>query len=130
MEQGSDLTGDVADLNQEDGYTPVPIPPVRVNVDGPVQTHDLPAVSGGSRSYAVAALDQPKRVANEDPRRKVVRITADQAFYVGETANEVASRYAAKWPANTVCTITHMEAVYVGVLVDGTVSVMTENWAN
>jgi hypothetical protein len=130
MEQGSDMVGDIADLNQDDEYPVLPIPAVTVNIDGPVQTHNVPSVSGGSRSFAVAALDPAKRVVNEDPRRRILRIIATQAFFVGEDANQVQSRYSGQWPANLVCEITHMEAVYVSLLVDGTVTVMSENWAD
>jgi hypothetical protein len=130
MEQGSEITGDVAALNQEDEYAVLPIPAVTVNVDGPVQTHGVPSVSGGSRVFLNAALDPPIRVANEDPRRRVCRIVATQPFYVGETSNEVSSRYAALWPAAVPLEITHMESIYVSLTVDGTISVMSENWAS
>lgn len=124
------MVGDIDDLQQVDEVVAYPISAVPVIVEGPVQTHVVPSVSGGSRSYAVLATDQPKRVGNADLRRRSITIIADVPFYVGETANETFSKYAAFWPANNACRITHSEEVYVYTLANGTVSVMTENWAN
>lgn len=130
MEQSSEFVGDIADLNQDDEYAALPLKAVTVKQDGPVQTHSVPSVSGGSRVFTIGAADPAKRVANEDQRRRVCRIIATQPFYVGETANEVSSRYSALWPAAVVLEITHSESVYVALTVDGTVSVMSENWAS
>lgn len=130
MEQGSEFTGDLSDVHQEEEYVPLPLAPVKVQQDGPIQTHSVPSVSGGSRSFAFTEGDQPKRVGNLDPRRRSLMVICSAEFYIGENANEVASRYAAWWPANVPCRITHQEEVYVMPDADATLSVISENWAS
>ncbi len=129
MEQSSEFTGDLDDVHQEESAVAFPIAPVRVQQDGPVQVHSVPSISGGSRSFSLVQGDA-KRVANLDPRRRKLTLIASVEFYVGETANEVQQAYSAWWPANTVCEITHQEEVYVSLDGDGTLSVMSENWAS
>lgn len=131
MSESSEFVGTLDDVQQEDSYPEIPIPAtVRVSQDGPVEVHILPSVSGGCRSFAMAASDQPKRVGNADPRRRSLILLCSQEFYVGTDQNEVGSRYGARWPANVPLTLTHSDAVYVGVVVDGVLSAITENWAS
>jgi hypothetical protein len=121
--------GNLDEVYQDDATQILPAI-VGVRVNGAVETHEVPSISGGMRSFTMAAADSPKRVGNDDPRRRVVRMIGDQAFWVGTDANSVSTRYCAKWPAGSVLTITHSEALYVQMAVDGTLSVITENWAS
>lgn len=128
-QQESPPVGEIEEVFQEEQEPFIPAI-VGVAVHGPVQVHQLPSVSGGNRSFTMAATDPPKRIANEDPRRRIVRIISDQAFFLGTDANEVATRYGARIPANIWTPVTHQEPLYAQLLVDGTLSVMTENWAS
>lgn len=135
-EQGSPPTGSIEDLNQEEGLA-IPIPvSVPVVMDGPVQVHLIPSVASGSRSFTSDTTSPPIRVGNEDPRRRSLTIMSmDADFYIGETPNDVASQYCAKWPKLVALTITHKNAVYVrtattGEVTSTIVSAITETWAD
>lgn len=124
--------GDMAELNQEDEYRDLPLPTVRVDVDGPVQVHLVPSVTGGSRSYADVASTGAQRVANADPRRRSVTLMSiDEDFYVGTSQQEAESGYGALWPKLVPLPLTHQEEVYVRAAQNtSTISVLVENWAN
>ncbi len=126
--------GNMSDLLQEEDRPEVPEawPAIPVNMDGPVQTHVVPSVSGGSRTWTVTAT-AAQRVANVDPRRRIARIIGTGGtFRVGATQNEVASNMSsATWPASIVLELTHAEAIYVqAATTDVVLSVVVENWAS
>ncbi len=125
--------GDVPELLQEEERPELPgaWPNVPVSVDGPVQTHAVPSVSAGSRTFIVSTT--AKRVANADPRRRVVRIIGTGGtFRVGSTQNEVGSDMtSATWPPSIVLELTHSDAIYVqAASTDVTLTVIVENWAS
>jgi hypothetical protein len=129
MEQGSEFVGNVDDVYQEESFTPLPIAPVRVQQDGPVQVHIVPSVAAGSRSYVLAS-GEVKRVGNDDPRRRSLTLISDVSFVVGASDNEVRSGYGALWPAAVALKLTHSDEVYVKPTGNATVSAITETWAN
>lgn len=129
MERGSEFTGSLEEVNQETEYVPLPIPPVRVQHDGPVQVHLVPSVSGGSRSYTVET-GQVLRIGNEDPRRRSLTIISDVSFYIGAEDNEARSQYGAFWPSGVALVLTHSDQVYVKTTGAGTLSAITETWAS
>lgn len=135
METGNDeftgTVGDMAELNQEDEYKAIPIPSVPVNIDGPVQIHQVPSVVAGCRSYTAIGTTA-KRIANSDPRRRSITLMSiDENFYVGANQQESESGYGALWPKLVPLVLTHMDPVYVRATQNTTtVSVVVENWAN
>ncbi len=135
MEQGTPSVGSVDELNQEsEPYGALPISSVPVTIDGPVQVHQIPARSAGSRNWS--GITTATRVGNEDPRRKRavligISATATDYFYVGSTQNEVDSNYAVRWPVGVPLEITHQEAIYAKVTdADVILSVLNEQWAD
>lgn len=127
--------GSVEDVFQE-SETPSINLTVPVAVVGPVETHDVPSVSGGMRSRVVLAADQPLKISGADRRRRVARVWGDQPFWIGVDQNSVvpsgtpAVAYAAKSPANFTVTITHADEVWVKASADMTLSYVVENWAS
>lgn len=129
MEQGLPPVGEIEEVYQEDPSAMVPLPVVEVKVSGPVQTHGVPSVSGGMRSFAMLQ-NEVKKLGGRDPRRRIMRILCDQNFWVGIDQNSVQSGFSAEWIGNVVCEITHCEEVWVKVPVDSVVSIIVENWAS
>lgn len=124
--------GDMAELNQEDEHRDIPLPDVRVNVDGPVGVHLLPSVTGACRSFTAIPATGAKRIGNANPRRRSITILSiEENIYVGTTQNEAASAYGALWPKLVPLLLTHQEEVHVRAAQNTvTVSVIEENWAN
>ncbi len=124
--------GDMAELQQDDEYRDLPMPNVRVNVDGPVGVHLLPSVTGACRSFTAIAATSAKRIANANPRRRSITILSiEENIYVGSNQNEAASGYGALWPKLVPLVLTHQEEVHVRAAQNTvTVSVIEENWAN
>lgn len=124
--------GDLAEVLQEPERPELGLPvSVPVSVDGPVQTHAVPSVSAGSRTFVVSTT--ARRVANADPRRRIVRILGTGGtFRVGATQNEVSSDMtSATWPASVPLELTHSDAIYVqAATTDVTLAVIVENWAS
>lgn len=128
------FVGDVDELDQVDnerrfepfGYA------LSVNVDGPVEVHQLPSISAGSRSYSgVTALD-PVRVANIDPRRRVMRIVSiENDMVYGNSQAQAAAGTGVVWPKLVPLELTHGDEVWIrAVTATTTVSVIVENWAS
>ena len=130
MNDATPPVGDIEAVYQEEPETVIGPTVVDVSVSGPVEVHELPSVSGGMRSWSMDAADAPKRISGSDPRRRVVRLISDQAFYVGVDQNSVATSYSARWPANVTCVITHRDEIWVKLVVTGTLSMIAENWAS
>ncbi len=125
--------GDLSDVLQEEERPELPgaWPHIPVKVDGPVQTHAVPSVSSGCRTFVIST--SAKRVANADPRRRIVRLLGTGgSFRVGTTPNEVTNDMSsATWPASVVLELTHMEEIYVqAATTDVTLAVIVENWAS
>lgn len=124
--------GDMDELNQAQEYRDIPLPNVRVNVDGPIQVHLLPSVTAGMRSYLAIAATGAQKVANADPRRRsLILMSIEENIYVGVTQQEAASGAGALWPKLIPLVLTHQDTVYVRAAQNTvTVSVVAENWAN
>lgn len=136
MTDVSPPVGNISDLNQEPEHEEFNLMnhTIPVTVDGPVQIHNLPSVSAGSRCWTSVGDVTPVRVANGDPRRRsMTLISLDEDFYVGATQSEVEQGYAALWPSGIPLTLTHSDPVYVLCAHDTnttTISVLVENWAS
>lgn len=126
----SEPVGDLAEVNQEDAEPLMPMTAVAVTVDGPVQVHELPSVSGGMRSFTLAAADQAKKICGADRRRRSVRIWSSVAYTIGTSQNEATTGYGAVALANMTIVITHCEELWVKMAADGVLSVIVENWAS
>lgn len=131
----TDPVGDVADVFQESEPPSVNLT-VPVVVTGPVETHDVPSVSGGMRSRTILAVDQALKISGADRRRRSVRVWGDQPFWIGVDQASVipsgtpAVAYAAKVPTAMLVTITHADEVWVKASADMTLSYIVENWAS
>jgi hypothetical protein len=122
--------GSLPEVFQEDEDSGYVLPAiVAVKVVEAVEIHEVPSVSGGCRSFALA-INEAKKLTGQDPRRRIVRVWSDQAFYIGTDANEVQSRYGALAPATFLVPITHQDEIWVMPIVAGTVSFIAENWAD
>jgi hypothetical protein len=129
MEYGTPPVGELEEVYQEDPPALLPMPVVEVKVSGPVEMHQIGSVSGGMRSF-VLAMDEVKKICGDDPRRRIVRLIADQDFCVGIDQNSVATEYATQWPAGVPLEITHVEELWVKfTILGGTLSMVAENWA-
>ena len=131
MVQGTLPVGSVDDLYQEDNPLALVVP---VKHQGPIQIHNLPARSGGSRTWT--GITSATRIGNDDPRRKraVVLIssaTATDYAIVGATQNEVDSNYGFRLPINVPLEITNQEAIYAKVSsATAVLSILNEVWAD
>lgn len=132
----SEFVGEIDELDQTDnekrfellGFS------MSVNVDGPVQVHELPSVSAGSRSFTgvAATANSAVRVCNRDPRRRIARIVSiEENFIYGTTQAQADSGTGVVWPKLVPLEITHGDEVWVRAAANtATVSVIVENWAS
>lgn len=131
MGQESPPVGTVGELYQDETTGIINVP---VNVKGPVQVHQVPARSAGSRNWT--GITVATRVGNEDPRRKRAVIlasstTATDYVLIGSTQNEVDSNYGFRLPVNLPLEITHSEAIYAKANAVGVIlSILNEQWAD
>jgi hypothetical protein len=108
-------------------------PPVRVVVDGPTRTQELPHKGGATFTKALAASPaQPIRVLRADPRRAVARLVSlDQTFlfaFTQATASDPSTM--ARWPANVPLVISAATDIFLASYsTAATVTVVTELWA-
>lgn len=133
METGDNtFVGELSEVRQDDDINTFDIPNLPVEVVGPVQVHQLPSISAGSRKFVAVASTEARRVANADPRRRSITVLSiAENFYVGATQNEAQSGYGAEWPKLVPLVMTHQDAVYVTAVQNTTtVSVLVENWAS
>jgi|SRR5688572_8735583 len=131
METGSDFVGDLDELHQESREPEFPIPyTVKVAVDGPVQVHQVPSVSSGSRSWLLDTAG--KRIVGKDPRRRTASLMSiDQNFYYGTSQQEVDSTTAALWPKLVPLVVSHQEEIWVrSATTTTTLSLVNEQWAD
>lgn len=131
--EGTEPVGDIEEVFQEDGDQPLlPNLPVNVKVEGPVQVHELPSVSGGMRGFSLAAAANglTKKLVGPDRRRRVIRLWADQPFFFGGSQQESLAGVGARVAANQTIVMTHCDEIWVTLTADGTVSIVVENWAS
>lgn len=133
-EQGSDFTGDLEEVEQEQPERPLPMPAVPVDVQGTVPVHVVGSRAGVSRSRQIADTDGPVRILNADDRRRSATvITATQTVYIGNDQASVAAASAALWPVGIPYHVTHGEEIWVSnpnAATSTIVSTLTENWAD
>lgn len=93
-------------------YTPMPTLPVPVDVKGPVQTRELPAIAAGY-SQVVVTSTAPTRILNADPKRKSVTLWSDTTnIALGVSQAQANASGAAIWLANVPLVITHTNEVW------------------
>lgn len=136
VESPQGFVGEADELDQRDneqrfepfGYS------LSVNVDGPVQTHALPSVSAGSRSYSgvPATANSAVKVCNIDPRRRIARIVSiEENIIYGTTQAQADAGTGVVWPKLVVLEVTHSDEVWIRAATSTTtVSVIVENWAS
>lgn len=129
MEQGNPPVGDIEEVFQEDPSALIPIPVVEVKVCGPVETHAVPSMSGGMRSFRTV-INEVSKYGGADPRRRIARIICDEPFFVGVDQNSVTTEYAARWPELVPLELTHQEEIWIKTTQDAILTVITENWAS
>jgi hypothetical protein len=132
----SEFVGEVDELDQTDNekrFEPLGFT-MSVNVDGPVQVHNLPSIAAGSRSYTAvpSTVGGAVKVCNLDPRRRVARIIAiEENIYYGTTQGVADSGTGVLWPKLVPLEITHGDEVWIRAAANTvTVSVIVENWAS
>ncbi len=132
----TEFVGEVDELNQRDDETP--FEPfgyaLSVNVDGPVQVHQLPSTSAGSRSFSgvAATTGSAVRVCNKDPRRRVARIVSiEENMVYGTSQAQADAGTGVVWPKLVPLEVTHQDEVWIRAATSTTtVSVIVENWAS
>lgn len=106
------------------------MPSVRVSVDGPVRTQDLPRKAGATFTKTIGTT--PIRLLTQDHRRAQVRLMSiGQSMLVAFSSAmaQDASRMAL-WPANVAFTMNNDSEVWVASATATTsISVITEMWA-
>lgn len=133
METGQETppVGSVGEIYQDETTSFVNVP---VNVKGPVQIHQLPARSAGSRNWT--GITNATRVGNKDPRRKravllVYSATATDYVIIGSDKNEADTGYGFRLSPGIPLEITHAEALYAKANAAGVIlSVLNEQWAD
>jgi len=130
----ADLTTDNDDLYQVEPAV-LPLTPIPVYIEGPVQVQDPPACQLIVTQVFVdstAGFIQPQRVLGEDPRRKIARIvSSDQKIRVGRSQKQVMSPdTCAVWPVGVPLEIAARSEVWIAADTATTrVSVVAELWA-
>ena len=133
METGQESlpVGTVGELYQDESTAPIRVP---VSVEGPVQVHQLPARSAGSRTWT--GNTNALRVGNEDPRRKravvlLYSTVATDYAWISTNQNEVDSGYGFRLPVGIILEISHQEAIYAKLSSATCVlSILNEQWAD
>lgn len=103
---------------------------VPVNVQGPVQTQDLPRKAGATFNKTIGTT--PVRLLTADHRRAQARLMSiGQNVYIGFSyANAQEPRSMALWPANAAFTMNVDGELWAASFTGTTVvSVITEMWA-
>lgn len=136
VESPQGYVGDVDELDQTDneqrfepfGYA------LSVNVDGPVQVHELPSISAGSRSFSgvAATAGSAVKVCNRDARRRIARIVSiEENIVYGTSQAQADSGTGVIWPKLVPLEVTHGDEVWIrAATATTTVSVIVENWAS
>jgi hypothetical protein len=130
----SEFVGEVDELDQTDNekrFEPLGFS-MSVNVDGPVQVHELPSVAAGSRSYSGVTATDAVKVGNRDPRRRVMRIVAiEENIVYGTSQAQANAGTGVVWPKLVPLCVTHADEVWIRAFANtATVSVIVENWAS
>lgn len=129
IDQDSLPTGSLEDVEQAE-EAPFLHPPVPVQVENVVAIHQTGSKHGVSFNRKVNLNDGAVRILAENPRRRIVRLLCDQAFYYSVVQQGLVSGSAAQWLANTPLELTHTEEIWVHLPIDGTINVISEDWAD
>lgn len=133
METGQETppVGSVGEIYQDESTAVISVP---VLVKGPVQVHQLPARSAGSRNWT--GITSATRVGHQDPRRKravllVSSTVATDYVILGSDQNEADTGYGFRLGVGIPLEITHAEAIYAKANAAGVIlSVLNEQWAD
>lgn len=105
-------------------------PALLVHPDGPVGVKELPSQNGAAFTETIAAADTTphKMLAGPDEKRKLVRLAADQAFYVSFKSTSGSGAYV---PANTQVVIGYIGQIWVRAATSNATNVgaIVEYWA-
>lgn len=129
--QESPPVGELGEVYQDETTSIINVP---VNVKGPVQVHQLPARSAGSRNWT--GITSATRVGHQDPRRKravllAYSTVATDYVILGSDQNEADTGYGFRLTIGIPLEITHSEAIYAKANAAGVVlSVLNEQWAD
>jgi hypothetical protein len=108
-------------------------PPVRVTVEGPTRTQELPHKAGAAFTRTLPASPAtPTRLLRADHRRaRAVLLALDQPVLIAFSGAAAADPTTmARWPANVSLVITTATDLYVAsVSAAATVTLVTEMWA-
>ena len=108
--------------------------PIRVEVCGPTEVRELPAVRVGyATAQGVTAAAAVKVCAREPRRKQAVIIGQDQDLWISNTqaGAQMGAASAMRWPAVVPYVVTHLEEVWVCAVTGTTdVGVATDYWSN
>lgn len=129
MDQDSLPTGSLDDVEQaeEAPFVPITIP---VQVENVVPVSITGSKHGVSFNRKVNSVDGAVKLLAENPRRRVVRLLSDQQFYYNVAQTGLVTGSAASWLQNLPLEITHREEIWVHLPIDGTINVISEDWAD
>ncbi|HEX5566664.1 MAG TPA: hypothetical protein VFY14_06995 [Streptomyces sp.] len=126
-----DLTPDPGEIVQTE-YPPVAERPVVVQIAGPVETRELPAVRAGYRTEQNVGL-VAVRLLSLEPRRKhafVLAITGDIWLSSTQAGAMSGAAGSIRVPAGVVWPIAHMDEVWACSADDLTdISIQTDYWS-
>lgn len=118
------------DLEVLQAETDGPEPTVRVSVDGPIRTQQLPHKSAGTRTRTIGTTMQ--KLLSADHRRALFRILSiNQSVYVAFNAGGAGDPTTCViWPANLPLTVTaDCELWAASTTATTQLSIITEFWA-
>lgn len=131
IDQDSLPTGSLEEVEQAE-ETPIPFIPIAVPVivENVVAVHQTGSKHGVSFNRKMLSANGAEKVLAANPKRRIVRMIADQAFYYGVYQQGLTQGAAALWIANTPLEITHCEDIWIYFAIDGLISVISEDWAD
>jgi hypothetical protein len=105
---------------------------VRVCIDGPTQTRELPAKFAGMSTLKGVTSGPAVQLLYKDFRRKSATINALSAnIILGSSQAQASANSGATWPANVPLVVTSYEEVWVCAVSTTTdISVILESWAD
>jgi len=129
IDQDSLPTGSLEEV-QQDEELPFAHPPIPVQVEGVVPVHTTGSRHGVSFNRQCTSAAGAIKILSENPRRRIVRLLSDQAFYINTSEAGLVTGSAANWLQNVPLELTHTEELWVYMPIDGTLNVLTEDWAD
>ncbi len=108
-------------------------PSVKVQVEGPVRTQDLPATSWAVELVQPTDSTGALKLVHADPRRKrVIVMSTSGSFYMAPTQAQANIRLAAHLAQNTSFVFTHRDEIWVNNEPGGApdISAVVELWTD